>query len=124
MCIRDRSCLSLLHKLPIDTIKLEHSFIRAMDDEPRVLPIIQAIVFMARSLGKRVIAEGIEHVGPVPALMNMGKMDFQGYLLGRPVPAAEVDQLISTWRSGIAMPAAFRGEAVTVNTNLLVDCLI
>ena len=115
----EQSCLSLLHKLPIDTIKLDHSFIRAMDDEPRVLPIIQAIVYMARSLGKRVIAEGIEHVGPVPALMSMGKMDFQGYLLSRPVPAAEVDQLIQTWRSGIEMPAAFRGEIVTGNIDLM-----
>ena len=117
----EQSCLSLLHKLPIDTIKLDHSFIRAMDDEPRVLPIIQAIVYMARSLGKRVIAEGIEHVGPVPALMNMGKMDFQGYLLSRPIPAAEVDELIETWRSGIVMPDAFRSETNTDNTDLAVD---
>lgn len=116
----EQSCLSLLHKLPIDTIKLDHSFVRAMDDEPRVLPIIQAIVFIARSLGKRVIAEGIEHVGPVPALMQMGKMDFQGYLLSRPVPAKEVDKLILTWRSGIAMPEAFRSETVHVNTDLIV----
>jgi diguanylate cyclase (GGDEF)-like protein len=116
----EQSCLSLLHKLPIDTIKLDHSFVRAMDDEPKVLPIIQAIVFMARSLGKRVIAEGIEHVGPVPALINMGKMDFQGYLLSRPVPSAEIDQLIRTWRSGITMPDAFRGETVAINPELIV----
>ena len=58
-----QSCLSLLHRLPIDTIKLDRSFIRAMDDEPSVLPIIQAIVSMAHSLGKRVVAEAIEHVG-------------------------------------------------------------
>jgi EAL domain-containing protein (putative c-di-GMP-specific phosphodiesterase class I) len=100
-----------LHKLPLDTIKLDHSFVRAMDDEPRVLPIVQAIVFMARSLGKRVIAEGVEHVGPVPALMSMGEMDFQGYLLSRPVPAAEVDQVIEKWRSGIAMPEAFEARS-------------
>jgi diguanylate cyclase (GGDEF)-like protein len=116
----EQSCLSLLHKLPIDTIKLDHSFVRAMDDEPRVLPIIQAIAFMARSLGKRVIAEGIEHVGPVPALMKMGKMDFQGYLLSRPVPADEVDRLISAWRLGIAMPSAFRGEIVTIDPDLVI----
>ena len=116
----EQSCLSLLHKLPIDTIKLDHSFVRAMDDEPRVLPIIQAIVYMARSLGKRVIAEGIEHVGTVPALMNMGTMDFQGYLLSRPLPPAEVDQLIRTWRSGITMPDAFRGETVAINPELIV----
>jgi len=106
----EQSCLSLVHKLPIDTIKLDRSFIRAMDDEPRVLPVIRAIVSMARSLGKRVIAEAIEHVGPVPALMAMGEMDFQGYLLSRPLATGDVDELIQTWRSGIVMPAAFRGD--------------
>jgi diguanylate cyclase (GGDEF)-like protein len=104
----EQSCLSLLHKLPIDTIKLDRSFIRAMDDEPGVLPIVQAIVSMAHSLGKRVVAEAIEHVGPVPSLLKMGKMDFQGYLLSRPIPAEDVDSVIHTWRSGIVMPEAFR----------------
>jgi EAL domain-containing protein (putative c-di-GMP-specific phosphodiesterase class I) len=104
----EQSCLSLLHKLPIDTIKLDRSFIQAMDSEPGVLPIIQAIVSMAHSLGKRVVAEAIEHVGPVPALLKMGTMDFQGFLLSRPVPAEEVHTLLKTWRSGIVMPEAFR----------------
>jgi len=108
----EQSCLSMLHKLPIDTIKLDRSFIRAMDNEPDVLPIIQAIVSMARSLDKRVVAEAIEHVGPVPALMKMGKMDFQGYLLSQPVPAELVPSLIEEWRSGIKMPSVFREAAV------------
>ena len=103
----EQSCLSMLHKLPIDTIKLDRSFIRAMDDEPEVLPIIQAIVSMARSLNKRVVAEAIEHVGPVPALMKMGKMDFQGYLLSQPVPSKLIPSLIAEWRTGIKMPSAF-----------------
>jgi diguanylate cyclase (GGDEF)-like protein len=103
----EQSCLSLLHKLPIDTIKLDRSFIRAMDGEPGVLPIIQAIVSMAHSLGKRVVAEAIEHVGPVAALVKMGKMDFQGFLLSRPVPAEEVPNYLSSWRDGIAMPGEF-----------------
>jgi diguanylate cyclase (GGDEF)-like protein len=104
----EESCLSLLHKLPIDTIKLDRSFIRAMDDEPAVLPIIRAIVSMAHSLGKRVIAEAIEHAGSVPSLMDMGKMDYQGYLLSRPITAQEVNLVIKTWRSGIVMPEVFR----------------
>jgi diguanylate cyclase (GGDEF)-like protein len=103
----EQSCLSLLHKLPIDTIKLDRSFIRAMDGEPGVLPIIQAIVSMAQSLGKRVVAEAIEHAGPVPKLMRMGEMDFQGYLLSRPVAADEVHLHMNKWRSGIRMPEAF-----------------
>ena len=113
----EQSCLSLLHKLPIDTIKLDHSFIRAADNEPRVLPIIRAIVSMAQSLGKRVVAEAIEHVGPVPALLEMGKMDFQGYLLSKPLPVEEVDALIATWRSGIIMPAAFRDRSIPLKTS-------
>ena len=103
-----QSCLSMLHKLPVDTIKLDRSFILAMEDQPKVLPIIQAIVFMAISLGKRIVAEGIEHVGPVPTLLGMADMSFQGYLLWRPVPAQEVDRLIDSWRAGINLPSAFR----------------
>jgi diguanylate cyclase (GGDEF)-like protein len=103
-----QSCLSILHKLPIDTIKLDRSFILAMEDEPKVLPIVRAIALMATSLGKRIVAEGIEHVGPVPTLLEMADMEFQGHLLSRPVPAQEVDRLIDAWRSGIDMPAAFR----------------
>ena len=103
-----QSSLSLLHRLPIDTIKLDRSFIIAMDDEPAVLPIIEAITLMARRLGKRVVAEGIEHIGPVPALLQMGKLDFQGYLLSRPLPSHEVAQQIEGWRRGIPMPVAFK----------------
>jgi diguanylate cyclase (GGDEF)-like protein len=103
-----QSCLSILHKMPIDTIKLDRRFIHAMDNEPKVLPIIQAIVSMAHSLGKRVVAEAIEHVGPVPALLAMGAMDFQGDLLSRPIPADDVYTFLRTMRSGIVMPGAFR----------------
>ncbi len=102
------SSLSQLHKLPVDTIKLDRSFIVAMDDEPAVIPIIQAISYMARRLGKRIVAEGIEHVGPVPALLKMGRIEFQGYLLSRPLAFEDVDQKIQTWRKGVVMPLAFR----------------
>jgi diguanylate cyclase (GGDEF)-like protein len=103
-----QSSLSMLHKLPIDTIKLDRSFIGAVDEDPKVWPIIKAISFMAESLGKRIVAEGIEHVGPVPTLMKMGTTEFQGYLLSRPVPAEKLDDLIQQWRAGIEMPEAFR----------------
>ena len=103
-----QSSLSMLHKLPIDTIKLDRSFIGAVDEDPKVWPIIKAISSMAGSMGKRIVAEGIEHVGPVPTLLKMGTMEFQGYLLSRPVPAEKLDELIQQWRLGIEMPDAFR----------------
>jgi diguanylate cyclase (GGDEF)-like protein len=103
-----QSSLSLLHKLPIDTIKLDRSFIGAVDSDPKVWPIIKAISFMAGCMGKRIVAEGIEHDGPVPNLLKMGRMEFQGYLLSRPIPAEKLDQLVQQWRRGIEMPEAFR----------------
>ncbi len=101
------SCLSILHTLPVDTIKIDRSFILAMDSEPKVLPIIQAISYIARSLGKRIVAEGLEHVGPVAELIAMGPVEFQGYLFGRPLPAQDVDDHIGHWRADVAMPKEF-----------------
>ena len=108
------SSLSMLHRLPIDTIKVDRSFISAMDAEPNVLPVIEAITYMAQRLGKRIVAEGVETTGPVPALLRLGEMDFQGYLLSRPVLAEHVGELLEQWRSGLVMEPEFqtrrRGE--------------
>ena len=103
-----QSSLSLLHRLPIDTIKIDRSFIAAMNTEPNVLPVIQAITYMAQCLNKRVVAEGIETTAPVPALLGMGEMDFQGYLLSRPVPATHIPQILPSWRAGLHMPPEFQ----------------
>ena len=102
------SSLSLLHRLPIDTIKVDRSFVTAMEVEPDVLPVVEAITYMAQRLGKRIVAEGVETTAPVPALLRMGEMDFQGYLLSRPVMAEEVDSVLSGWRSGLVMQPEFR----------------
>ena len=102
------SSLSLLHRLPIDTIKVDRSFVTAMEVEPNVLPVVEAITYMAQRLGKRIVAEGVETTGPVPALLRMGEMDFQGYLLSRPVMAEDVDAVLGGWRAGLVMQAEFR----------------
>jgi diguanylate cyclase (GGDEF)-like protein len=94
------SALSLLHRLPVDTIKIDRSFILAIEKEPTVLSIIEAISYMARSLGKRVVAEGIETPGSMAALLPMGRMDYQGYLLSRPIDANEVQNALRGWRAG------------------------
>ena len=100
------SALSLLHRLPVDTIKIDRSFIMAMEAEPSVLPIVEAITFMARILGKRIVAEGIETSSSMAALLQMGPMDFQGYLLSRPIDASKMKHALQQWRSGISMPVA------------------
>lgn len=105
-----QSSLSMLHRLPIDTIKVDRSFISALDAEPNVLPVIEAITYMAQRLGKRIVAEGVETTGPVPALLRLGEMDFQGYLLSRPVLAEDVGDLIGQWRSGLVMEPEFQTQ--------------
>lgn len=102
-----QSSLSLLHRLPIDTIKIDRSFIAAMSTEPNVLPVIQAITYMAQCLDKRIVAEGMETTAPIPTLLQMGEMDFQGYLLSRPLPAEQMAEELPAWRSGLRMPPEF-----------------
>lgn len=102
------SSLSMLHRLPIDTIKVDRSFISAMDVEPNVLPVIEAITYMAQRLGKRIVAEGVETTGPVPALLRLGEMDFQGYLLSRPVMAEDVGAVLDEWKAGLVMQPEFQ----------------
>jgi EAL domain-containing protein (putative c-di-GMP-specific phosphodiesterase class I) len=97
------SALSLLHRLPVDTIKIDRSFIMAIEKEPAVLSIIEAIYFMARSLGKRVVAEGVEKTASMMALMQMGPMDYQGYLLSKPIDSTDVESLLKAWQTGIPM---------------------
>ncbi len=94
----EHSSLSMLHRLPVDTLKIDRSFVRAMASEPEVLPIVEAIVQMGRALGKRIVAEGVEHPGDLQALERLGEMDYQGFLFSRPVPPEVVWERLESWR--------------------------
>jgi diguanylate cyclase (GGDEF)-like protein len=91
------SCLSILHRLPVDTLKLDRSFVRVMSAEPNLLPVIKAIVEMGASMHKRIVAEGVESNGEITKLLQCGDMDFQGFVLSRPLPAGKICQLIERW---------------------------
>ena len=97
----EHSCLSSLYLLPLDTLKIDRSFIKAMGTEPGILPIIKAIVDMAQSMHKRVVAEGIETQADIDALLNLGEMDLQGYFLSRPQGPEEISRKMVAWTSGI-----------------------
>ncbi len=91
------SCLSRLHALTVDTLKIDRSFVRAMEQEPRVLRIIEAIVTMGHVLGKRVVAEGVETLDEIASLRALGEMDFQGFVLARPQAAEQIEKQIAGW---------------------------
>jgi diguanylate cyclase (GGDEF)-like protein len=83
------SSLSYLKRLPLDEVKIDRSFVRDLVDDSNDAAIVQAILAMSRTLGLRVVAEGVETVAQHEFLLLHGCPVFQGYLFGRPVSIAE-----------------------------------
>ena len=82
------SSLSYLSKLPVDTLKIDRSFIIDMGHSPQGLALVDGIVKLSHSLNLRVVAEGVETAAQSGLLAHMGCDEIQGYLYSRPLPAA------------------------------------
>ncbi|MGE0125598.1 MAG: putative bifunctional diguanylate cyclase/phosphodiesterase [Vicinamibacterales bacterium] len=80
------SSLTYLKALPLDALKIDRSFIRTLTTDPRDMAIVTAIIGVARSLGMRVVAEGVERAAQKEKLLELGCTVMQGYLFGRPQP--------------------------------------
>jgi predicted signal transduction protein with EAL and GGDEF domain len=85
------SSLAYLRRFPVDTLKVDRSFVRDMCRDAKDASIVQAIVKMAHSLDLSVTAEGIENADQLAALTALGCDTGQGYLLGRPAAATAID---------------------------------
>ncbi|QJR14300.1 bifunctional diguanylate cyclase/phosphodiesterase [Usitatibacter palustris] len=88
------SGLAYLKRFPIDTVKIDQSFIRDLTVDPDDAAIVTAIVAMAKSLGIDVVAEGVETQEQLEALQRLGCHRAQGFLLGRPMSARDIDKLL------------------------------
>ncbi|MDE0804844.1 MAG: EAL domain-containing protein [Acidimicrobiales bacterium] len=88
------SSLSYLRRLAVDEIKIDKSFITSMLDDDTDMTIVRTIVDLAHNLGMQVLAEGVENEATLDALREFGCDRIQGYLIGRPVPAAEFHRLL------------------------------
>ena len=89
------SSLSYLKTLPLDTLIIDQSFVRELTTDSKDARIVQTIISLAESLQLKVIAEGVENSEQLNFLTDIGCHEVQGYLLGRPVPANEFEQIIN-----------------------------
>ncbi|HWT95970.1 MAG TPA: EAL domain-containing protein [Terriglobales bacterium] len=88
------SSLSHLHRLPIDSLKIDQSFIRPLTDAARNLEMARLIIELGHLLRLEVVAEGIERSSHMELLKGLGCDLGQGYLFSRPIPAGEAQQMI------------------------------
>lgn len=101
------SSLSYLHRFPIDTLKVDRSFVSTMEDGSENGEIVRTIISLAKTLGMNVVAEGIETVHQVHQLRILDCEYGQGYLFARPVPIEEAETLIedrNRWQKLLPSP--------------------
>jgi diguanylate cyclase (GGDEF)-like protein/PAS domain S-box-containing protein len=90
------SSLSYLRQFQIDALKVDQSFVHEINTHPAGTPIVSAVISMGRSLGHRVIAEGVETREQCAFLRGQRCGEGQGYYFSRPVVAAEFSRLLET----------------------------
>ena len=87
--------LSYLKHFPVDALKIDRAFVRDVESDTDTAAITQAIIAMARSLGKTVVAEGVETEAEATYLRTAGCEQMQGFLFGAPMDAAAFGRLLT-----------------------------
>jgi EAL domain-containing protein (putative c-di-GMP-specific phosphodiesterase class I) len=90
------SSLSYLRRMPIDTLKIDASFVKRITNDPKDAAFAGAIIAMAKVLHLRVVVEGVETEPQRDLLDELGCDEIQGYLISTPVPAEEVGQMLDS----------------------------
>jgi diguanylate cyclase (GGDEF)-like protein len=88
------SSLSYLYNLPIDTLKIDRAFVNQLGNSENGFEIFQAIMSLAKNLGIKVIAEGVETQDQLASLLKMECMYAQGYLFAKPVNSLEAEAML------------------------------
>jgi EAL domain-containing protein (putative c-di-GMP-specific phosphodiesterase class I) len=96
------SSLSHLKRLPVETVKIDRSFVAGLPDTPTDRGIVRAVLAIAESLNLTVVAEGIETPEQHADLVALGCQLGQGYLFSRPVPPNEATALLL---AGVPQPS-------------------
>ena len=108
------SSLAHLSTLPVDSLKIDRSFINGMRSGSKEAAVVRAVVNLGRSLNKRVVAEGIETETQFAQLRDMGCDVGQGYHMSRPLTAVAIERLLVRSLLDVA-PAGIRTPAVSLS---------
>ncbi|MBI5339832.1 MAG: EAL domain-containing protein [Mycolicibacterium rufum] len=92
------SALSQLKSLPVDTLKIDRSFVRELGSDPGDLAIVRAIIALAEAFGLELVAEGVETEAAALTLLRHGCHRAQGFLLSRPIAGAAMESLLAKGR--------------------------
>ncbi len=92
------SSLSYFRDLPVETLKIDQSFVREMLDNSDDLNIVESVIHLARTLKRSVVAEGIETSAHAEALVKLGCPHGQGYAISRPIPAEAILAWLKRWK--------------------------
>lgn len=92
------SSLSYLHYFPIDTLKIDQSFIRAMTSHKASLVLVKSIVTLAKNLGMKIIAEGVETEEEARIVRDLGVEWVQGFWFAKPMPFDDAAKFLQEWQ--------------------------
>jgi EAL domain-containing protein (putative c-di-GMP-specific phosphodiesterase class I) len=91
------SSLAYIARLPVHALKIDRSFVVGMTQNEHSLAIVRSIISLARSLGLRVIAEGVETEAQAGLLQRLECDEMQGYLVSRPLPPGAMVEFLARW---------------------------
>lgn len=96
------SALSQLKSLPVDTLKIDRSFVTELGSDPGDLAIVRAIIALAEAFGLELVAEGVETQAAALTLLRHGCHRAQGFLLSRPIAAGPMESLLAKGRIDVS----------------------
>jgi diguanylate cyclase (GGDEF)-like protein len=100
------SSLDYLKRLPVNVLKIDKSFVMNMANDPADAMIVRSTIDLARNLGLRVVAEGIEDQSAYDMLRSLGCHVGQGFLMSRPVTSGDLEELLDSAAVAAAEPTA------------------
>jgi diguanylate cyclase (GGDEF)-like protein/PAS domain S-box-containing protein len=95
------SSLSYLHRFPLDTLKIDRSFVSRIEEQGEHLEIVRTIIGLAKSLGMKTIAEGVETQTQLLRLQSLGCDMAQGFFFSKPLSSKTVGEMLRNMREAI-----------------------